>query len=331
MGISAQGPPAIEVSGLVKRFGDHVAVDGIDLEVAPGETFGFLGPNGAGKSTTINILCTLLRASAGQARVAGFDVAEARDAVRRRIGLVFQDPTLDQDLTAAQNLRFHAQLYGVPPSALSTRIGAVLALVDLVERAGSPVRTFSGGMRRRLEIARGLLHAPQVLFLDEPTIGLDPQTRASVWGYLAELRRETGLTIFLTTHYLDEAEHCDRIAIIDHGRIVALDTPDALKAGVGHDRVQLQTGDDTAAVARLAQRWDIEAVRRDGVVTLAVPGAEQFVPQLFAELDVPIRSVSIARPSLDDVFIAHTGRTLRDADQASASRPGALTALATRR
>jgi ABC-2 type transport system ATP-binding protein len=331
MAIAGDGAPAIEVHDLVKRFGEHAAVDGIDLDVPAGQTFGFLGPNGAGKSTTINILCTLLRPTAGEARVAGFDVITARDEVRRRIGLVFQDPTLDQDLTAEQNLRFHAQLYGIPRAVTDQRIRAVLELVDLADRARGTVRTFSGGMRRRLEIARGLLHAPQVLFLDEPTIGLDPQTRASVWEYLTELRRQTGLTIFLTTHYLDEAEHCERLAIIDHGRIVALGSPDDLKAQVGEDRVQIHTDDDPAAIARLAERWGIEAGVHEGAVTFAVPGGEQFVPALFAELGVPIRSVAVSRPSLDDVFMAHTGRTIRDTEDAVASRFGPLAALASRR
>jgi ABC-2 type transport system ATP-binding protein len=331
MSEAGNGTPAIEVRGLVKRFGEHVAVDSIDLDVTAGETFGFLGPNGAGKSTTINILCTLLKATSGQARVAGFDVASQRDAVRRRIGLVFQDPTLDQDLTAEQNLRFHAQLYGIPNAVAAQRIAGVLELVGLADRARSSVLTYSGGMRRRLEIARGLLHAPEVLFLDEPTIGLDPQTRASVWDYLTELRRATGLTIFLTTHYLDEAEHCDRIAIIDHGRIVALDTPDALKAGVGHDRVQLHTDDDAAAIARLSDRWGIDAAVHEGMVTFAVPGGEQFVPEVFAELGVPIRSVSVSRPSLDDVFMAHTGRTIRDTEAAGRAVPAFAMAAARRR
>jgi ABC-2 type transport system ATP-binding protein len=212
-----------------------------------------------------------------------------------------------------------------------TRIRAVLELVDLADRARGTVRAFSGGMRRRLEIARGLLHAPQVLFLDEPTIGLDPQTRASVWEYLTELRRQTGLTIFLTTHYLDEAEHCERIAIIDHGRIVALGSPDELKAQVGRDRVQIDTDDDPASIARLAERWGIEAAVHEDAVTFSVPGGEQFVPELFAELGIPIRSVSVSRPSLDDVFMAHTGRTIRDTENAAMSRLGAFAAMASRR
>ena len=230
---------AISIRGLVKRFKQVEAVAGIDLDVRPGETFGFLGPNGAGKSTTIKILCTLADATEGTARVAGFDVARERDQVRRHIGLVFQEPTLDAYLTAEQNLRFHGELYGVDRATAAQRRQEVLTMVDLWERRGDLVQTFSGGMRRRLEIARGLLHSPRVLFLDEPTIGLDPQTRASIWDYLEELHRRQEITVFVTTHYMDEAEHCDRIAIVDQGRIVALDTPAALKSGIGKDRVQI--------------------------------------------------------------------------------------------
>ena len=244
MAESNERPVAIRVEGLEKRFGDVHAVRGVDFEVRGGETFGFLGPNGAGKSTTINMLCTLLRPTAGRATVAGFDVVAERDDVRREIGLVFQDMTLDTYLTGAQNLRFHGQLYGVPSGELETRMKQVLELVGLWDRRDKEVATFSGGMKRRLEIARGLLHSPRVLFLDEPTVGLDPQTRASIWEYLDQLRRQEDLTIFLTTHYMDEAEHCDRIAIMDVGQIVALDTPQALKAAIGTDRVRLVTADD---------------------------------------------------------------------------------------
>jgi ABC-2 type transport system ATP-binding protein len=220
---------AIAIRGLTKTFGkgDRTveAVRGIDLDVEAGETFGFLGPNGAGKSTTIKMLCTLADPTAGSATVADHDVVRERDEVRRHIGLVFQETTLDTYLTAEQNLRFHAELYGVPRSELGSRLDEVLAMVGLDERRGDLVETYSGGMKRRLEIARGLLHSPRVLFLDEPTIGLDPQTRASIWDYLGELHRREDITVFVTTHYMDEAEHCDRIAIMDEGRIVALDTP----------------------------------------------------------------------------------------------------------
>ncbi|HET6447801.1 MAG TPA: ATP-binding cassette domain-containing protein [Conexibacter sp.] len=312
---------AVEVRGLVKRYGDVEAVRGIDLAVDAGETFGFLGPNGAGKSTTISMLCTLVRPDDGSARVAGHDVVRERGAVRRNIGLVFQDPTLDGYLSAEQNLRFHAELYGVPKALVSDRMRLVLEMVGLWERRRSLVQTYSGGMKRRLEIARGLLHAPRVLFLDEPTVGLDPQTRSSIWGYIEQLKQAEDITIFLTTHYMDEAEHCDRIAIIDQGRVIALDTPTALKASVGKDRVQLQVDDADAAIVALRERFALEATIAEGSVTVAVEAGEAFVPRLFAELGVPIRGVSVARPSLDDVFMSYTGTTIRDAEAAGGPDP----------
>jgi ABC-2 type transport system ATP-binding protein len=302
------------VDGLVKRFGDIEAVRGIDFDVTAGETFGFLGPNGAGKSTTINMLCTLVRPSGGSAMVAGHDVASERDEVRRNIGLVFQDTTLDGYLTAEQNLRLHAELYGVPREAVAERMQQVMEMVGLWERRGHLVNTFSGGMKRRLEIARGLLHSPRVLFLDEPTVGLDPQTRSLIWNYIRELKSREDITIFLTTHYMDEAEYCDRIAIMDQGRIIVLDTPEALKASVGKDRVQIQTDDDDAAIAALRERFGIEATIAEGAVTFGVPEGEHFVPRLFAELGQPILAVSVSRPSLDDVFMSYTGTTIRDAE-----------------
>ena len=310
----AAAESVVSARGLVKRYGSITAVDGIDLDVVAGETFGFLGPNGAGKSTTIGMLCTLVEPTAGTASVAGFDSRTQRDEVRRNIGLVFQDTTLDGYLTAAQNLRFHAELYGLPRAVVPERMERVLTMVGLWDRRDSNVATFSGGMKRRLEIARGLMHLPRVLFLDEPTIGLDPQTRSSIWAYLAELQRNEDITIFLTTHYMDEAEYCDRIAIIDHGRIIALDTPDALKASVGHDRVQIQTADDHAAIAALRDRFDVEAGIAEDAVTFGVAEGERFVPRLFAELGIPIKSVRVARPSLDDVFMSYTGKTIRDAE-----------------
>jgi ABC-2 type transport system ATP-binding protein len=306
---------AVSARGLTKRYGSITAVDGIDLDVIAGETFGFLGPNGAGKSTTIGMLCTLTAPTGGAASVAGYDVVRQRDDVRRSIGLVFQDTTLDGYLTAAQNLRFHGELYGIDRAQVPERLERVLTMVGLWERRDSLVATFSGGMKRRLEIARGLMHLPRVLFLDEPTIGLDPQTRSSIWGYIAELQRSEEVTIFLTTHYMDEAEYCDRIAIIDSGRIIALDTPGALKASVGRDRVQIQTADDAGAIAALRERFGIEATIAEGAVTFGVAGGEAFIPRLFAELGVQIRSVSMSRPSLDDVFMSYTGTTIRDAEQ----------------
>jgi ABC-2 type transport system ATP-binding protein len=308
------GTPAIEVRDLRKSYGEIEAVRGVSFEVAPGEVFGFLGPNGAGKTTTINMLCTLAKPTTGTARVAGHDVVTERDDVRRNIGLVFQDPTLDGYLTAEQNLRMHAELYGVESRLVADRMKQVLEMVGLWDRRKSQVLTFSGGMRRRLEIARGFLHSPRVLFLDEPTIGLDPQTRSSIWRYIRALQQTEEITIFMTTHYMDEAEFCDRIAIMDKGVIVVLDTPDALKQQVGADRVTIQTADDDAAVAALADRFGIEATIAEGAVTFYVPSGEQFVPRLFAELGVRIKAVSVSRPTLDDVFMAHTGSTIRDAE-----------------
>jgi len=312
---SLPGGAAVAVEGLRKTYGKGdalvEAVRGIDLRVGPGELFGFLGPNGAGKSTTIKILCTLLQPTAGTATVAGHDVVRDRNEVRRHIGLVFQETTLDDYLTAEQNLRFHADIYGVPRKAVGGRIAAVLEMVGLSDRRTSVVRTFSGGMKRRLEIARGLLHSPRVLFLDEPTIGLDPESRATLWTYIDVLRREEDITVFLTTHYMDEAERCDRIAIVDQGQIGALGTPSGLKASVGHDRVRLTTADDEAAAALVQQQLGLETVReKSGLVVLA-PDGERVVPQLF-ELGLKVRAVSVSRPTLDDVFLAYTGIRLQE-------------------
>lgn len=307
-------PPAIDVQALAKSYGEVAAVRGVTFAVAAGEVFGLLGPNGAGKSTTINMLCTLLRPTAGAARVGGFDVVDRRDDVRRQIGLVFQDPTLDGQLTAVQNLRLHAALYGIDRVAVAARIEQMLEMVDLADRRDEPVMTFSGGMKRRLEIARGLMHSPRVLFLDEPTIGLDPQTRSAIWGYIRALQASEGTTIFMTTHYMDEAEYCDRIAIMDRGELVVVDNPDALKASVGSDRVILGTTDDEAAVAALSERFGIEAAVAEGAVMFHVASGAAFVPRLFTGLDVTITSVTVARPTLDDVFMRYTGSTIRDAE-----------------
>ncbi len=320
IGSPVDGAPAIVVDGLVKNYDSVQAVRGVEFEVVTGEVFGFLGPNGAGKTTTINMLCTLAKPTAGSARVAGHDVVTERDDVRRNIGLVFQDPTLDNYLTAAQNLELHAELYGVESRLVAKRMQQVLTMVGLWERKDVVVGTFSGGMRRRLEIARGLMHSPRVLFLDEPTIGLDPQTRRSIWSYIRELKEREQITIFMTTHYLDEAEWCDRIAIMDHGEIVALDTPEALKAGVGTDRITIQTDDDDAAIAALRERFGIEGRRAEGAVLFGVAAGEEFVPRLFAELGIPIKAVSVSRPTLDDVFLSYTGTTIRDAEEDSSKQ-----------
>jgi ABC-2 type transport system ATP-binding protein len=311
---------AVSVRGLVKTYGEIEAVRGIDLTIDSGEVFGFLGPNGAGKSTTISMLCTLVAPTGGRAEVAGYDVVRQRDEVRRNIGLVFQDTTLDGYLTAERNLRLHAELYGIPRALVPDRLKQVLDMVGLWGRKDSKVATFSGGMKRRLEIARGLMHSPRVLFLDEPTVGLDPQTRSSIWSYIRELKAAEDITIFLTTHYMDEAEYCDRIAIMDHGRIIALDTPEALKASVGKDRVQIHTDDDGAAIAALQAQFSLSAAVSEGAVTFSVERGEEFVPRLFREFPMPIRSVSVARPTLDDVFMSYTGSTIRDAEASAGQR-----------
>ncbi len=223
------GEKAIEVKNLSKYFGGSAAVDNISFDVAKSEIFGFLGPNGAGKTTTINILCTLLLPTSGAAIVNGFNVADSPNEVRKSIGIIFQDPSLDERLTAYENLNFHGMMYHLPAKTRKERIEEVLNMVELYSKKDSIVRTFSGGMKRRLEIARGLMHNPGILFLDEPTIGLDPQTRKYIWDYISGLARREKITVFLTTHYMDEAEICGRVGIIDRGKIVSLDTPEALK------------------------------------------------------------------------------------------------------
>ena len=302
----------IQASGLVKKYGDLEAVRGIELEVHSGEIFGFLGPNGAGKSTTISMLCTLLTPTAGSASVAGINVVLDPAAVRQRIGLVFQDPSLDDQLTGRENLEFHAFIYSVPAPERRQRIDEMLELLQLSDRASSQVRTYSGGMKRRLEIARGMLHQPQILFLDEPTLGLDPQTRKSIWTHLNELRSKKGVTIFMTTHYMDEAEYCDRIAIIDRGRIVALGTPDELKAKVGGDVVTITSSQPDEAARELEKTLGVTPTRENGSLRMEVPDGKKFVPRLVRELTVPVDTVTLRRPSLDDVFLKLTGRAIRE-------------------
>ncbi|MGA2110632.1 MAG: ATP-binding cassette domain-containing protein [Anaerolineales bacterium] len=305
----------IEVEKLSRLFGGVTAVDGISFEVESGEIFGFVGPNGAGKSTTINMLCTLLKPSGGRARIDGQDIVVRRDGIRQSIGLVFQDPTLDERLTARQNLQFTARLYDLPGKVVEARSKELLEMVALSEQIDRPVKTFSGGMKRRLEIVLGLLHHPKVLFLDEPTIGLDPQTRRQIWDYVVHMRAAEGLTVFLTTHYMDETEICDLIAIIDYGRIVACDTPDRLKASIGGDVVTLRTGDDAVAAAVLQGRG-LDVERNGDGVRVRVERGDEFIPQAVRLLDADgrtaVRGVSLKRPTLDDVFLQLTGRAIRD-------------------
>ena len=301
----------IKVENLVKKFGELVAVDNISFTVPSGEIFGFLGPNGAGKTTTINILCTLSKPTSGRATINGFDVVRQQNQVRQSIGLVFQDPSLDERLSGIQNLRFHALVYNVPASVRQKRIEEVLTMVELWDKRHNIVHTYSGGMKRRLELARGLLHYPRVLFLDEPTLGLDPQTRNRIWEYILELRRREGTTIFLTTHYMDEAEKADRIAIIDYGKLVAIDTPEELKKLVGKDIISLKTDDNNKAAEEIRLRYRIETRYDSDGLTFEVASGEEFLPAFIKEFGTKILSVSLRRPSLDDVFLKLTGREIR--------------------
>ncbi len=302
----------IEVDDLVKKFGNLTAVNKVSLAVRAGEIFGFLGPNGAGKTTTISILCTLLRPTSGTATLNGFDVVRHQNEVRKSLGLVFQEPSLDIKLTAMHNLEFHAGVYNIPRSIRRQRMEEVLKLVELWDRRKDKVQNYSGGMRRRLEIARGLLHHPKVLFLDEPTLGLDPQTRSHIWQYILELKEKQGITIFLTTHYMDEANVADRIAIIDHGKIIALDSPEALKRRVGGDIVTIKTENDEAAIAEIKERFNILAQQDSDGICIEVKNGEEFIPVLANSFKTGLRGISLRRPTLDDVFMKLTGREIRE-------------------
>lgn len=301
----------VEVHGLARHYGSLRAVDGIDLDIRPGEIIGLLGPNGAGKTTFLSMLVTLVEPTSGSASVCGFDVARQPLQVRRQVGIVFQEPSLDTILTGRENLVLHGMLYGVPANQRRQRVDEMLRLVDLDSRADDLVKTYSGGMKRRLEIARGLLHQPRVLFLDEPTLGLDPQTREHIWAYIEGLAKTSRTTVVLTTHYMDEADRlCDRVAIIDHGRIVALDTPGALKAALGGDRVILEgPGLDAAHLRALPEVIDV--VEHGAAIHLTVRDASRHLPAILGQAPGVTR-VEIRVPTLNDVFLHHTGREMRD-------------------
>ncbi|MBI5252769.1 MAG: ATP-binding cassette domain-containing protein [Desulfomonile tiedjei] len=309
----------ISVNGLVKKFGGVAALNSVNLEIQKGELFGLLGPNGAGKTTLISILSTILPATSGSASVCGYDVRREQSAVRKCIGIVFQDPSLDDDLTGDENLDFHGRLYGLNAVLRRQRIGEVLKLVDLENRRHDLVKTYSGGMRRRLEIARGLMHRPEVLFLDEPTLGLDPQARRNIWDYIRDLKACFGMTVILTTHYMDEADQlCSRIAVIDRGEIVALDSPDELKAGLGGDVLELEViQDDKEFTDRLLAMDGVHNIGfEDQRIVLRVNHGEAVIPKVFEiaqGLGVAINSVSMRKPNLEDVFIQLTGREMREA------------------
>ncbi len=313
----------IRVEGLVKRFDDFTAVNHISFNVREGEIFGFLGPNGAGKSTTIKVLCTLLQPTEGHIEVAGYDVTQNPDAVRAAIGIVFQDNSLDSTLTGQENLEFHCMMYHIPRSERAPRIKDVLALMDLTDFKDRIVKTYSGGMRRRLEIARGLLHEPRLLILDEPTVGLDPQTRNYIWEYVHGLRDRHRTAIFMTTHYMDEAENCDRIAVIDHGVVVALDTPVELKKLVGADRIELTTNDDARAARFIEDHYQVTTAEREGKLIVQLEHSEHVVPRLLVELaqsGLSVDTLQVRRPTLEDVFLKLTGRTIREEEGAKDER-----------
>jgi ABC-2 type transport system ATP-binding protein len=311
---------AIETSGITKRFEEVTAVNNISISVKPGELFGLLGPNGAGKTTLINMLSTMTEPSGGSALVWGHDVVKEADLVRQNIGVVFQDTTLDDRLTGRENLDLHGRLYGLDGKTRKSRIQDVLSLVELTERADVIVKTYSGGMMRRLEIARGLMHHPHVLFLDEPTLGLDPQTRLHIWEYINKLNIEEGVTILLTTHYMEEADKlCDRIAIIDYGQIVALDTPQDLKNMLGGDVITLglENPDDVGKLCSSYQKDGCANIvtGKQNEVFITVNNGERQIPHILAlasQAGIHILSVSLRKPTLDDVFIHYTGRAIRD-------------------
>jgi ABC-2 type transport system ATP-binding protein len=315
---------AILVDTLTKRFGDFTAVDAISFEIPEGEIFGLLGPNGAGKTTTISMLSTLLEPTSGRAFLNGIDIQNDQDGVRKAIGIVFQDQSLDEELTAWENMDFHGRLYRIPKAIREQRIGEMLRLVELEDRQESLVKTFSGGMRRRLEIARGLLHEPSILFLDEPTLGLDPQTRNHLWEYIQNLNRRKGITIILTTHYMDEADRlCDRVAIIDRGRIVAMDTPANLKSRVGEDVISITSPDASRIADEIKAPWIVGAEQYDGQVIIRLRSAEDHLLELLGMIGVDgytIVSISIRKPTLEDVFLHFTGREMRHEEAGAVDR-----------
>lgn len=307
----------IKTEHLTKVFNDITAVNSISFIVKQGEIFGFLGPNGAGKTTTIKMLTTLLFPSKGTATIADYDIVKKRDEVRKNIGVVFQDPALDTELTGEENLDFHARMYGLLKTKRDERIREVLDLVDLTEKKHILVKQYSGGMKRRLEIARGLMHSPKVLFLDEPTLGLDTQTRQAIWRYIKKMNKDEKTTIFLTTHYMDEAEHlCNRVGIIDHGTILVIDTIHNLKKAIGNDVITLTSSNNKQLVTELKQKeWVGKIELYDQFITLGVEQGDEKIPIIITiaqQLDIIIKSITVRRPTLDDVFISYTGRTMRD-------------------
>ena len=313
---------AIEIEKLSKKFGDFTAVSNIKFNIGKGEIFGLLGPNGAGKTTTIKMLATLLQPTSGFAEVWHRDILKEQAAVRKSIGIVFQDPTVDPELTGRENLDFHARMYGLNKEERERRIDEVLGLVELKDKANVFVKFYSGGMQRRLEIARGLMHYPKVLFLDEPTLGLDAQTRRRVWEYIKRLNKEERVTVVLTTHYMEEADYlCERVAIIDHGKIIALDKPNNLKNAIGEDIITLQVSDGVRFLDILAKIEYTKGMKlHDGFLFLSVEEGEKMIPRILHlahEAGIYVHSVSLRKPALEDVFLHFTGRTIREQESSA--------------
>lgn len=307
--------PIISVNGLKKTYKKVDAVKGISFEVEEGEIFGFLGPNVAGKSTTINMICTMLAPSEGNIIINGYDVKKQKARVRESIGIIFQENTLDEKLTANENLMLHCRFYKIPKEKRQERIQEVLEIVDLVNERKKRVETFSGGMKRRLEIARGLLHYPKVLFLDEPTVGLDPQTRAHLWEYILKLKEKEGITMFLTTHYLDEAEISDRVAIMDQGEIIAIDSPTRLKDQLGGDIIELSTENNQKALEEIRDKIkDVDVSIKGDTIHVKVASSDAFISSFIKTLNIPITKLNIRKPTLNDVFLAFTGRKIGEAN-----------------
>lgn len=303
----------IKTEALTKKYGKLTAVDSLSMEVKEGEIFGLLGPNGAGKTTFLSMLCTILKPTSGKAWVGGFDIVKEPARVRKSIGIVFQQPSVDDLLTGRENLKMHNLLFGVPREVRKQRIDEVLSIVNLEKRADDLVNTYSGGMRRRLELARGIMHHPKILFLDEPTLGLDPQTREHIWEYIQELARKECMTVMLTTHYMEEAEQlCDRIAIIDYGKIVALDSPDTLKSQIAGDVVKLkQKNPDIEAIRMLDYVKKVE--EKEGLLYISIKDASKHLQDLLTHTG-PIDFVEVRSGTLNDVFLHYTGREIREAE-----------------
>jgi len=308
--------PILQIQGLNHRYGERAALAGVSFEVQPGEIFGFLGPNGSGKTTLFRILSTLIAPQEGKVTLhlppQQFDLLTDRTAIRRQIGVVFQSPSLDKQLTAEENLRHHGHLYGLHGEELERRIDEMLSRVGLAQRPTELVGTFSGGMRRRVELAKGLLTRPRILLLDEPSTGLDPGARIDLWRYLREIRQGAGVTILVTTHLMDEAEHCDRLAIMDAGKLAACDTPAALKNQIGADVITLTTDDAAGLASAVRERFGIEVEQVDSTVRIERERGHEFIPQLVEAFVGRIRSVSLGKPTLEDVFIRITGHGFKD-------------------